>query len=116
MSSFDWGNEDKGGRGSGKDSLLPRHIKRMNSPNEVAEVKKSVSTSDSGLPWGGQPPEQKKAYQSGLPKNKGSVTGPTGERKGSVGSLPHDSHPAHAGYAMQIKSKAACPDMKKKKK
>ena len=104
---FDWGNKgatgDKNpGEKSGKSGELPRHIQRMNHPTEVAEVKKSTSNSDSGLPWGGRPAEQKKAYMSGPPKDKGSMTG--GKRTVSPTSLPSDSHKAHAGHPVTIKS------------
>lgn len=111
--AFSWGNEGKGGK-SGKDSGLPKHINRMNNPTEVVEVKKSVGTSDSGLPWGGEPAEKKKAFMQGPPKGKSSVTGPLGERGPNSSKLPSDEHKAHAGYKMQIQSKRIDTGMKKK--
>jgi hypothetical protein len=113
-SAFDWGGPGKG-KGNGKDSGLPKHIQRMNNPNEVAEVKASISTNDSGLPWGGEPSEKAKAYMSGPPKNKGSMVSKTGERTESVGSLPQDCKAAHCGYDMPIKSKSIMTGMKKSK-
>ena len=86
----------------------------MNNPNEVAEVKASVSTNDSGLPWGGSPSEKTKAYMTGPPKNKGSMTNKTGERTMSNDTLPQDCKKAHCGYDMTIKSKSISTGMKGK--
>ena len=112
--AFNWGNEGKGSSKSSKGSGLPKHIQRMNNPTEVAEVKKSVGTNDSGLPWGGEPPEKKKAYMGGVPKNK-STTEALGQRGANSSKLSSDSHPAHAGYSTTIKTKhAPMGGMKKK--
>ena len=83
--SFDWGNSKSDGAG-GKQNL-PRHIERMNMGETKPQMKKSGKSSE-GLPWGGQPAEKKKAYASGPPTGKNSVTSKNGERKGAVGSLP----------------------------
>jgi hypothetical protein len=115
--AFDWGSEKgpskNANEGAGK-APLPKHIRRLNNPNEVVEVKNSISTKDSGLPWGGQPGEKKKAYMSGYPGNKGSIMGAKGTRKSPVGhaggttspagKLPHEGHVAHAGHKMHTKS------------
>lgn len=111
--AFNWGASKEKSTNQGKDYQLPKHIARMNNPTEVVEVKKDVN--GGGLPWGGQPSEKSKAFASGPPKDKGSMMNGTGERKSPVGTLkggvhmkpghlPHESHPAHAGHAMQIKS------------
>lgn len=115
--AFDWGSDKKSGVSSGKEGKLPKHIERMNAGTSPPEAKGSVmkgskSMSDSGLPWGGEPAEKKKAYSSGPPTGKNSVTSRTGERKGSVGTLPQVSKAAHVGHTMPIKSKSM--GMKKK--
>lgn len=104
--AFNYGGTGKSGVSPGKESKLPRHIERMNEGTSGPEMKKSVGTSDSGLPWGGRPAEQSKAYATGVPKNKGSMTNKTGERTKSVGSLPQDGGKAHVGFKGQIKSKS----------
>lgn len=119
--AFSWGNDSKKGISAGKEGKLPRHIERMNKGTAAPETKGSVmkngkSMSDSGLPWGGEPAEKKKAYESGPPKNKGSVTGKLGQRTSAVGKLPHESDAAHVGHTMQIKSKASCAGMSMGKK
>ena len=112
--AFSWGDKKKDEH-SGKSGELPRHISRMNAGTSSPEAKGSVmkgGKSDSGLPWGGKPAEQSKAFATGLPKNKGSVTEALGQRTSAVGKLPHESSKAHAGFKMQIKSKSH--GMKKK--
>lgn len=110
-SAFTWGNETKGGS-TGKDGKLPRHVERMQRGDAPAESKESVnamkgSKDGNNLPWGGMPKEKDKAFESGLPKDKGSMTSPKGERPTMKPSaLPHDAHKAHAGYPMTIKSKS----------
>lgn len=118
--AFDWG-KDKGTSGSDKGGKLPRHIERMNAGTSPPEAKgsvmksgKSMGSSDSGLPWGGEPAEKKKAFMSGPPKGKTSVTGPLGERGPNSSKLPSDSHKAHAGYNTTVKSKHVATGMKKK--
>jgi hypothetical protein len=113
--AFAWSGPGKGKSSKSGDSGLPKHIQRMDNPNEVAEVKASLSTNDSGLPWGGNPSEKDKAYMSGLPKNKGSMVSKTGERTMSNDSLPQDCKAAHCGYDMTIKSKSIMTGMKKSK-
>lgn len=113
--AFDYGNEGKG-ISSGKEGKLPRHIERMNEGLRGPEMKQSVSdTKSSGLPWGGEPAEKKKAFMQGPPKGKSSVTGPLGERGPNSSKLPSDENKAHAGYKMQIQSKRASTGMMKKK-
>ena len=85
--SFDWGSSSKSD-GAGTKQTLPRRVERMNMGETPPKMKKSGKSSE-GLPWGGQPAEKKKAYATGAPTGKNSVTSRTGERKGSVGSLPH---------------------------
>jgi hypothetical protein len=131
-SPFDWGSDKDKNATQGKSGKLPRHISRMNEGTTAPEAKGSVmkggkSMSDSGLPWGGADTSEKsKAYVSGLPKDKGSVTSATGERKSPVGTvpgtpnvkptvLPQGSHAAHAGYKTTIQSKSmGMKGMKKK--
>ena len=114
--AFSWGSEGKSASKGGK---LPRHIERMNAGTKPPEAKGSVmkggkSMSDSGLPWGGSPSEKSKAFATGLPKNKGSVTSKTGERTKSVGSLPQGDGKALGGHKMVTMSKPQ-PSGKKKK-
>jgi hypothetical protein len=111
---FDWGTDKEKGATQGKGEKLPRHIERMNAGTKEPEAKGSVmkgnkSTSDSGLPWGGEPAEKSKAYMTGLPKNKGSMLNKTGERTGS------ESKGAHCGYEPTIKSKPMGMNGMKKK-
>jgi hypothetical protein len=106
--AFDYGDKNKS-ETSGKGGELPRHIQRMNAGTAPPEAKGSVmkngkSMSDSGLPWGGDPAEKKKAYMSGEPKNK-STTEPLGQRGANSSKLPSDSNAAHAGYKPTIQSK-----------
>ena len=73
---FDWGGNKSDGAG-GKQKL-PRHIERMQEGLRGPTMK----SGEGNLPWGGKPAEQKKAYATGTPKNKGSMLSKTGERKG----------------------------------
>jgi hypothetical protein len=114
--AFDWSSEGKG-VSKGKEGKLPRHIERMDAGLRGPEMKKSVSdTKSSGLPWGGEPAEKKKAFASGPPKNKGSVTEALGQRTSAVGKLPHEANAAHCGHTMQIKSKSVSMAKGKKAK
>jgi hypothetical protein len=57
------------------------------------------------LPWGGQPAEQKKAYQSGLPKDKGSMLSKMGECTVKPSTMPGTGK-AMVGHKPVVKSKA----------
>jgi hypothetical protein len=104
--AFDWG-KDKGGK-------LPRHIERMEETEKPAQMKSG--SKEMNLPWGGQPAEQKKAYMSGLPVNKGSMIKKTGNKPPS--NMPRNNTKALQGHTPQTVSKkmpSATP-MKKGKK
>lgn len=109
---FDW-SEGKGkGSSSGKDANLPHHIERMNMGTKAPKMKNSGDGNN--LPWGGRPAEQKKAYATGEPKNKGSMLSKTGERTAKATALP-GSGKAMQGHAPTIKSKSQPAGMKKGK-